>query len=170
MKIEYSIEKEDYIDFNMDQFKNSKDLKKIFILQKGVISSTFLVFILYLYKYTERPLYQFLLVYGVILIGWIIFESLIIGFLVKKKLELESKQNVELFGEKSLDIKDEGLYDLSGEEILKIEWSDVKFIDESKDYLFIFVVTSLGYIIPKRYLTDETIKDKFIEKVKKNIE
>ncbi len=169
MKLEYRIEKEDYIDFNMDQFRNSKDLKKFFILQKGVISSTLLIFILYLYKYTDKPLYQFLLFYGFILIGWTLFESLVIRFLVRKKLESETKENPKLFGRKILEVNKNGLYDLSDNQVLEIRWLDVKFIDESKNYLFIFVVTSLGYIIPKKFFESEREKDEFIEIIKNNI-
>lgn len=170
MKIKYRIKKEDYIDFNMDQFKNSKDIKKFFLLQKSVVSSAFLVFILYLYKHADKPLYEFILFYGLVLIGWAVFEGFVMRFIVRKKLEKESEENVELFGEKTLKISKDALYDLSNQVPIKIDWSDVKFVDESKDYLFIFTISSLGYIIPKSFFVEQEEKNKFIESIKENIE
>jgi hypothetical protein len=60
-----------------------------------------------------------------------------------------------ILGEHTVEINDSGIKDITQVSESMYKWNGVKSIEQSKDYIFIFVDSIQAYFIPKRSFSSE---------------
>lgn len=167
MKLEYRLEKQDYINFNMEYLVDSDIVRKFFFFQKIFIALTlFLGLFIIKKRYGVANIYLAIF-YVLIYFSWSIAEGLLISFIMRKKLGNNIRENPKLIGDKLIFIKDDGIHDLSGKKEVIIKWKYVKFLEDVEDYLYVFTTLNSGYIIPRAALEGRELE--FVESVNSKI-
>ena len=161
--IEYTINKEDLLDFNLYHIFNSKHYKRYALFSRVIGPVILILAPIILFFITSSLLYS-LSVYGVVAPLWIIYYPRYLRWHTKKELKkiLGEGENRGVIGDMTIALTLTGIHQTSesGEEITY--WSGVEKVIITDDHIFIYISTSKAYIIPKRELSVDTII-KFLE-------
>ena len=73
------------------------------------------------------------------------------------------------FDKRSLILTEEGIKETSSIANSKINWDKIISLDETDDYIYIYISSISAYIIPKRVFKDKTEQKLFIGELSKQI-
>jgi hypothetical protein len=164
MKIKYTNILDDHINFSKHHRGESKTSKEL------VIWTLILCSLLFIYgKMSE---FQYL---SYIIIGLLLFVLLIVlspyfwnKLIHKESAKLfEDKENKGFFCEHELVIDELGLNEITEVGNQYVKWSGISKIDETDDYLYIYVGSLSAHVIPKKRV--EGNLDEFIKLLNQNI-
>ncbi len=157
MKINYKLEKEDYIKYNLHFVETSKDLKKVLWIRRllGTIS-LYLIgnFVGQMMKIDSKLwTYGFAILAGI----WFVFYGRYFKWSTRRKLTklLSKDENQDLLGEKSLEIRDEKIIELLGDKRSEIKFATIDYVENTEEYIYIYLKSMAAYVIPKRCITSE---------------
>jgi hypothetical protein len=163
MKINISITRKDYGEFNKYYFTN-KLLKKPTWL---ILLLSFFIAFLQTIKY-KFSIFYFLLNFA--LISLIIFLVYwLYTVLIGKFAEFLPSKNGFVLGAKTIIVDDEQITEESIDSIMSLKWSRVKSIDETSNLILIFIDNVFSFIIPKRDFDSSKQEREFIEFVKSKL-
>lgn len=78
---------------------------------------------------------------------------------------LEEGDNENLFNQRTLVLTDEGITETSSIGESHIRWDKINHLEETEDYLYIYVSSVSAHIVPKRVFENLSEQEKFISKI-----
>ena len=164
MKIDYQLNKQDYIDFNMNYMSNSKTVKRVFVAQRYITPIIFLLISFIMMKVTSIP--QGYLFKGAIVcyVLWVIFYPMYFKWASSRRIlkMIDEDKSEDMLGKRSLTLTDKSIINLTPQGESKTDWRNIKKITETQKHIFIFISSASAYILPARIFKDENEKKKFI--------
>ncbi|MDO5037322.1 MAG: YcxB family protein [Tissierellia bacterium] len=152
MVINYTLTKEDYIQFNLKQLSASNKNRRRMALQMMVpMVLTLAIFLFYFFKGSLKVSTGIILT--VLFLAWPFIYIYTFKRAVKKRLNQFIDQNLEdlNLGDKTLTITDKGLKDSESFRAFK----NLYRIEESQGYYFFHQTDSAAIILPKRALSPQ---------------
>lgn len=165
MKIIYQLNKQDYVDFEILNLKNSRKLKQSLFSRRLMISSWVLLIPPILYIFNNIPtLYGYIVILPVYIIEAAIYPSVYYKRL-KRKLyrSYDDNKYSDLFIKHELTIVEDGI--LVKDEFSESKWQNVTRIDESDNIILIYINSISAILIPKRVFFSAEEKSNFIGEV-----
>lgn len=167
-KVEYNLTKEDYIAFNMHHMDHSPTVKRSLFIQRYVVALVFLAFPFIFSSISRAPLLLSFIVYGAIFIAWILYYPRYFMATTKKRIlrMIDEGSNANLFGPRSMTLNESGVEEISEHGESKSSWRSIEKIDETADYIYIYISSINAYLVPIRAFEGRTQKDEFVERLK----
>lgn len=168
MEIEYNINRQDYLDFNLFHTKYSETIRKAIFKNRYIISLSYFIFPLFA-LITDIPAWYWLILSILTYVIWILVYPKYYEYKLNKivsKILSEDKNNI--LGDKSISLEEEGIIasDISSES--KTNWSGIVSIEETENHIFIFKSSVSAYIIPIRAFINKDEKENFMSILKSN--
>ena len=82
---------------------------------------------------------------------------------------LEEGDNENLFNQRTLVLTDEGITETSSIGESHIRWDKINHLEETEDYLYIYVSSVSAHIVPKRVFKNSNEQKEFINKISEQI-
>lgn len=142
MNVKVDINKNDYWNYNKFMVKTIKKFTHAFIVNMMIMPFTALVVLIML---KVSILFTIL---GTIL-GGVIGDLFLIG-VTKRQVFKELKKKEEILGKHTFEIYKQNLKEITSKGDKLYLWSNIKDVDENKDYIYIFLGGVEAKIIPKR--------------------
>lgn len=166
MEIQYTLEKEDFIQFNLKQL--SMDPKTRRAIGGQVILPILVILALTIFNYVQGTLSTLRLVLSVaLMVAWPFFYMTFFKRGVKKRLSkiIDQKADGLNLGPRTVFIDEKGLKDSLG----LLPFHSLHHLEESQGYFFFHQTKDAAYILPKRDLSQEQIDyvKEIFEKVQK---
>ena len=166
MKLEYTLDDDDFVQYYLYTASKSKNIKKKRILMRFLIPFIYLLFSLWEYFKENIWLSSIFLILALV---WVIFYPLYTRYRYTKHYAKHVNENYKsrLFKPIKLEVTSDYILgeDFTGE--TKINITEVKSLTEISNNFFINVTSNASLIIPKRDIFN---KDDFKEEfIKKNI-
>ena len=163
MRQTIEITREDFLKFNKHILLKTR-FKRSFI-----IASIFIIFWIIILN-INQPL-NFKIIIIEIVIFYLAWGVLIYVFyqLSFQRIKRMPDQNGIIIGKKTYIIQDNGFKEITDSSETITKWNGIKTIEETKDYIYVFVDKIAAYIIPKRSFIDETEGELFIKILKSKI-
>jgi hypothetical protein len=167
-KVEYDLTKEDYIAFNMHYLDHSPIIKRSLFIQRYVVALVFLAFPFIFSNMSGVPLLLPLIVYGAIFIAWIVYYPRYFKATTKKRIlrMIDEGSNDNLFGPRSMILSESGVEEISDHGESRSSWRSIEKIDETVDYIYIYISSINAYLVPIRAFEGRTQKDEFLQRLK----
>ncbi|WP_315078613.1 YcxB family protein [uncultured Clostridium sp.] len=176
MKLEFSIEEEDYINFNMYYIDNSKTLKQpmyIFRFILPIIISFVMVYIMN--KIVRYHVIVLVIFYFLIYFAWVYFFEKSFIKTTRKRIKkiLSEGKNKGLLGKRTFElnhncIKDSNEYST---QIVNINALEKIFITD--EYVFFYISSISAFIVPLRIFESNEEKEEFknyVNSIKKSLQ
>ncbi|MDL4842269.1 YcxB family protein [Aquibacillus rhizosphaerae] len=170
MEINYTLTKDDYINFNLYHAKHSKSIQKTLFYLRVTAPILYLGLAAVFSFITEIPILVTLVPFIVISILWVVFYPRLFYGTIKRNAYkmIKESENDSLLGKHQMKVDEAGIIDKTTNGQTSVNWSGVVNFAEEKDYYFIYIGSINAYIIPKRYLPGQSLKQ-FDETVKLHI-
>jgi len=167
MKIEYELNKQDYIDLNIYHAKNSKVTKKALLIQRFLVPVIYLIIPFVLAPVTDIPLWYWFTAFAVVAVLWIAFyPRYSMRFAVRRISKLvDEGNNKDIFGKHSITVDENGIVGETVHGESKISWNGIERIVSEKEHFFIYINSVSAFVIPKRYFESEKAMDEFFQYV-----
>lgn len=165
MEIEFEFEMNDWMEFQKNYLKNSKQFRQTTIIVAAMVPVIFsLIIIIELLKGTFNPFG--VIIFGVVSILWVAFypKRLKKRTLAKTKKMIEEGDNTGILGMHKLTLNDEEIIHIEPESEQKIKWKGIKKLEESDTHYFLYNTAISAIIIPKQKVRDDIEKlDKILK-------
>ncbi|EMS69814.1 YcxB family protein [Ruminiclostridium cellobioparum] len=171
MELEYYLNKQDYIDFNIYHVNHSDIIKKSLLIQRYFIPIIFMIVPFLIAGVTDLPLLYWICVFIVISVVWIVFYPKYFVWAFSKRVSkmVDEGKNKDLLGKHRVTVNEEGVLEQSENGENKISWSGVEKIVSSNQHIFIYIGSISACIIPKRAFKTNTDMELFHEYISKYI-
>lgn len=172
MELTFELTEEDYINYNISHSETSPSMKRSILIQRILGPVIFVIMPFIIIQFTDIPLWYWLIVFGLSSIAWFIFYPKYVMREVTKRIKkmLEEGNNENLFNERSLVLTDEGITETSSIGKSTISWNKIDRLEETEDYLYIYVSSVSAHIVPKRVFDNAREQEKFINKITEYIQ
>ena len=171
MQLDFELTEEDYINYNLYHVKKSPSIKRSILFQRIFGPIVFMIAPFIAVKVSEPPLLFWLFMFGITSIIWITFYPKYANWEIKTRAKkmLQEGNNENMFDKRSLILTEEGIKETSSIANSKINWDKIISLDETDDYIYIYISSISAYIIPKRVFKDKTEQKLFIGELSKQI-
>ncbi|MDO5713111.1 MAG: YcxB family protein [Tissierellia bacterium] len=161
MKIEYEINAEDLIQFNLFHLEMDKRAQKAFRLQTGVPLIIFFIYLVFKYIKQSVSFFKGVLIFLIVTILWTVIYRKVFKKIIELKMRkiLKSQTNNNNFGIKSMEFHDKYLMETTKGRKKKLFYKNVFRAVETKDYIYIYEGPGIAYTLPKKYLTEDQLKE-----------
>lgn len=163
MRLDYKLTEEEYIDFSFDNITKSKEVVRLYLLQKMVTIGLLILFIIAFKDYFQMSIKGWILIAIIALSIWTILEAFLIKYILKSFLRKELKKDNSPLKKNFIEIHDDYILTDEGMNYFK----NISFIDDRENYILLIIRNDFTIFIPKRYLDDPL---KFYDRVKNNYE
>ncbi|GEK91235.1 YcxB family protein [Alkalibacterium kapii] len=169
MKLEYELTEEDYLNFNIYHSRKSPSIKKKIFIQRIMGPIIFMITPFVVTNFSDIPLWYWLTIFIFMSIVWFIYYPKYVNWELKKGVEkmLEEGNNENLFDRKSLTITEEGLREVSSIGSSNVSWDKINSVDETKEYIYVYISSLSAHIIPKRAFNDPNEQKNFLNELMK---
>ena len=170
MELEYNLENQDLVNFNIFHIKNSPLIKKQIILTRFGIA-IFYIIVGSILSYLEQRHTSFI-VFLVISVIWILFYKKYFISITKKNVVkmLQEDKNKGIIGKQKIIIEDDKLFEIN--EYSKIEHNKKclnKILNDEK-YYYLYLTSISALIIPKTSFENENKENNFIKMLEQFLE
>ncbi|MEH7610007.1 YcxB family protein [Gottfriedia acidiceleris] len=157
MKLNYEINLDDYIEFNLHHLKHSKTVQKSLINQRIAVSLIYLVIPFLISFLFNQPLFGYLLAFSLAAILWFIYFPKYFYRSSKNKMirHLTEKNDQSLFGEHSLKVDEHGIKEITQSSVHEIKWDDIVEIKGTKNYFYIYFTSMQAIVVPLEAIKDD---------------
>jgi hypothetical protein len=165
MQIEFDLNKQDYIDFNLYHAKTSQAVKKSLFFQRFGPPVLFLVLSFLLEAITVIPLLYWLIAFSVVAVLWILFYPAYLNKILTNRISrmVDEGKNKDLLGRRVMIIDEKGIEGKSENGETRIAWSGVERIVSADHFILIYTSSISAYIIPGRAFATDQDRDAFLE-------
>lgn len=172
MELEFQLTEEDYVNFNMDHAKKSETMKKSILIQRILGPIIFMVAPFVITRFSDIPLWYWLIVFIILSFIWFFYYPNYAEWEIKRRVKkmFTEGNNENLFNVRKLIVDGERLSEISAIGESKVSWDKVISLDESEDYLYIYLSSVSAHIIPKRVFKNIQEQEEFISKVSQQID
>ncbi|MHB8131564.1 MAG: YcxB family protein [Mobilitalea sp.] len=162
MTYEFQIEKQDYIDFNLNHIITSPTMKRSLIIQRFIALMIVVVFPLILAKVTEIPLWYWYCAFGIAFILWFIFYPKHVKKLIVMRISklLKEGSTHGILGKHTLTINKDGIVDTT--EYSESKCSLIEKIIVTEKHIFIYISPLVAYIVPTKIYKNAEEKSTFL--------
>lgn len=172
MKLEFILEEEDYIKFNIYHMDNSKTYRNSILIQRYVTPIIFLMPPFVLAKITPAPFSYWMTCFGITFLIWIcFFKKYLIGKVKRNiKKRLKEGNNNGLLGKRTIEISDNEIKETTEYRKDSVNINSVENVIINEEYIFMYINSIEAFIIPLRVFKDKQEKNdfmKYIESIKK---
>lgn len=169
MELEFELIEEDYINYNIDHAKKSSSVKKNIMTQRLLGPILFLTIPFVIRRYTEIPLWYWLTLFGICSVVWIVFYPKYFNWEMTRRVKkmLKEGNNENIFIKRKITLSSQGILEISAIGETNIAWEKVEKVEETDEYIYIYISSISAHIIPKRVFKDENEKQMFIKEIKK---
>lgn len=169
MRVEYRLEKEDYYEFNLHHMSHFKKVNRSITIQRFMMPILFTIFAAITYKRGNTPLIIILPIYLIAATGWVVLYPKFLQRSVNKRLDaiLKLESNKSLLEDKTLEVADDGLYEILEDDNRVLSSKEVVDIIETDKNVYVYLPAEAAYIIPKKFFKDEEEKKRFVSKLEK---
>lgn len=162
MELEYVLNNQDLLNFNIYHLNNSPTIKKqIFMARFGV--ALFYIVIGAFLSYIEKGFTSFI-VFSFLSIPWIVFYKKYFMYKAKKQVKrtLHEDKNKGMIGKQKIIIEANKITEIN--EYSKIEHSNkcLNKISNDPNYYYLYLTSISAIIIPKLVFNDEEIESNFV--------
>lgn len=163
MEINYELVEQDFLEFNIHHARNSATIKRSILLQRCLGPVMFLIMPFYATKQTGIPLWYWMIIFYTISIIWFVFYPRYINWQISRGTSkmLREGRNQNIFGNRSIILMPEGIREIGLHMEEKVSWSSIERIEETEDYIYIYISSVSAYIIPIKAFKDIEIKEAF---------
>jgi YcxB-like protein len=158
MKIHFYLSPSDMAAFSVHAFPRTRQYRRNLLICRLIGPLTFF-FAMYLFARFEDPLtfYALLGLAGVMSILWLATYGSISRDRLRKRVKklYSSGDTGRMLGETELDLTPEGIASRNPLGEASVKWGAVQRIDDTKDYVYLFLDPLSAFIIPKAELPDE---------------
>ncbi|PGS49958.1 YcxB family protein [Bacillus sp. AFS041924] len=160
MKLNYEINLDDYIEFNLHHLKNSKTVQKSLTNNRIAVSLIYLVIPFLISFLFKQPISGYLLAFSLAAIVFFIYFPKLYYRSTKNKMIklLNDKRNESLFGEHSLKVDENGIKEITKSSVHEIKWDNIVEIKGTKNYFYIYVSSMKAIIVPLEAIKDDMEK------------
>lgn len=172
IELEFELSEKDYISYNLDHARTSPTIKRSIMFQRFLGPVMFLIVPFVIKRKTTIPMLFWLSLFGIVSIIWVVFYPRYVNWEMGRRLTkmLKEANNKNLLSNRRLIISENGVsvWDKSGES--HVDWDSVTKVENTNDYIYIYVSSVSAHIIPKRVFKDENEKQMFIKELSKYID
>ena len=167
MELTFKLTEEDYINYNVAHSKTSPSMKRSILIQRIMGPVIFVITPFIIVQFSDIPLWYWLIVFGLSSITWFIYYPKYAMWEITRRIKkmLAEGNNENLFNERILVLTDEGITETSSIGETKISWVKIERLEETEDYLYIYVSSVSAHIVPKRVFENSSEQEKFINKI-----
>ncbi|WP_088072301.1 YcxB family protein [Gottfriedia luciferensis] len=160
MKINYEINLEDYIEFNLHHLMHSKTVQKSLWKQRIVVSLIYLILPFLISYFFNLPLLWYLITFSLASILWFLFFPKYFYRSAKNKMikHLSEKDDHVLFGEHLLKIDENGMKEITQSSVHEIKWDNIVEVKGTIGYFYIYFSSMQAIIIPLEAIKDDMEK------------
>lgn len=154
MEIHYTLEKDDYLNFNLKQLSTDEKIKRAMASQIFIPVLVILALVAwYWYKDQLSPLR--IGVFLFLLVAWPLLYLKLFKYTITKRLKsiIDQRAKELNLGERTLYIDEKGIKDQYG----NLPFTHLHHIEEGKNYYFFHETREAAYILPKRDLSQEEL-------------
>lgn len=169
--IQYENSIQDYINFNLFHYKNSKSSRRIKYFLQFILPIYLLVFYL-LPNLADRLIFSYFFM-------WAVFSSVYITFihyLLSSYLRLRVKilyaegKKTQNIGTHKMTLDDEGITDESPNELTKINWEGISKISKDAHNIYIYTSAMNAFVIPLKYFNDTDRENEIVNYLKSKVD
>jgi len=163
MKLNYELTEQDYLDFNIYHSKHSPTIKKSILLQRALGPVVFLIAPFLAIRITNIPLWYWLAIFFISSIIWFVFYPKYFNWELSRRVSklLNEGKNLDMVGSRSINLTQDGLIESTPHSESKVGWDMVEMINETEDYIYIYISAVSAYIVPIRVFKDAKEKETF---------
>jgi hypothetical protein len=167
MKVEFELTKQDYINFNLYHIAHSDIVKRSIVKQRYYAVIIYCVIPFILVRFTEAPLWYWLLIFLVFGTIWVALYPLYLKWHVAKSISkmFDEGKNVGILGKRCIFLTDVGVEEIGDSDESKTHWNLIESIGETEKYIYIYNSAVSAYIIPTRAFRSVVEKEEFVRKV-----
>lgn len=171
MRLEFELTQEDYINYHIAYSKKSPSIRRSIMIQRMFGPAIFIIAPFIVIKFSEIPLWYWIIIFGITSIAWFIFFPKYSNWDMKRRLKkmLKEGSNENLFNTRSVTLTESGITEASSIGQSKINWDKIVSLEETDDYIYIYISSVSAHIIPKRVFENITEQRFFIEEISKQI-
>lgn len=164
MKVEYNLIKDDYIAFNMHHLETSPTVRKTLLIQQYGVAVLFLIIPYFFSRISGTPMLLSYIVYGAIFLAWILYYPKYFIAVTKRRIlkMIDESDNSSIYGMQSITLTDTGVEQESNTGESKTSWNGIERIDETKEYIYIYIGAMNAYLVPNRAFDDDAQRAEFL--------
>lgn len=164
MKVEYNLIEDDYIAFNMHHIDTSPTIRRTLLMQQYGVALVFLIIPYFFSRITEIPMLLSYIVYGAIFLAWILYYPKYFISVTKRRIikMINEGDNSSIYGMQSITLTDTGIEQESHTGESRTAWHAIERIDETEEYIYIYIGTMNAYLVPNRAFEDDAQRAEFL--------
>lgn len=165
MKIEYNLIKDDYIEFNMHYIDTSRTVKRTLLIQQYGVGLVFLIIPYFFSKLVGTPMTLSYIVYGAVFLAWILYYPRYFISVTKRRIikMIDENGDSSIYGMQSIALTETGIEQESNTGESRTSWSGIERIDETPEYIYIYIGTMNAYLVPNRAFDDDAQRAEFLK-------
>lgn len=161
MKINYTLTEEDYLNFSLYHAKNSTATRNSLRKQRLIFPLLFLIVSYFFAWLFKQPFLGVpLVIFSIVSILWLIFyPKYFYNFVIRHARNMLNEAGDNgLLGEHQMTFSEKSIVDSTSKGKTKMEWTNIKKLEENDDYFYIYSSPVIAYILPKKAVSgiDET--------------
>nr|WP_300003902.1 YcxB family protein [Tissierella sp.] len=171
MELKFRLTEEDYINYNIEHAKRSPSIRKSILFQRLMGPAVFIIAPFVVAKYSEIPLWYWITLFGITTIVWLVFYPKYANWEMKTRLKkmMKEKNHESLLAERTLILTQDGITEESPGEKSSIIWEKIVSLEETEDYIHVYISPVEAHVIPKRVFKDQQSQSLFIEYINEHI-
>lgn len=165
MRLSYILTEEDYIQFNINAAEKvesyRKTIKLMILLKKLMLVCAIIMVILMALDYDVNKLILFVGTLGVFLSA--LYYPKLMRYSIRKNAQSIAKKNADIMlGEVVLELNDEWIIGIRNDSERKVKVNNIKYIEETAEYLFVYISDVEAFIIPRKIFEPKVREDEFL--------
>lgn len=170
MEIEFQLLEKDYIKFNIDHSKKSASLKKNIFSQRILGPIIFLLFPFIISIYSKIPILYWFTIFGILSVLWFVLYPKYFNWEMERRVKkvLREGNNENIYIKRKIVLSDEGILEKSSIGESYLNWDKVGKIEETNEYIYVYISSVSAHIIPKRVFKDKNEEEMFIRELSKH--
>lgn len=172
MKIEFELNKQDYINFNLNHLRHSDELKRTIAKQRYVIPVIYLTIPFILDRFAAIPLWYGLTIFSVLAVIWAAFYPQYYKWRVARLVSkmIDEGNNIGMLGKRCISLTEAGIVDTGESDESKTNWESVESIEETEEYIYVYNSAISAYLIPKRSFSSISEQESFLIKLQSYVD
>lgn len=155
MEVTYTLEKNDYLQFNRFVIGRVPALKRQAVLRFFFLPAL-IAFELYI---AHLPRLLFLVVLCAVTAGWVAYLS----WAQRRAVITQAQARVGAIGLHTISLQPDGLYNQSSVQDTRVRWQNIAEVADSPQMILLFLSPRYGFLVPKRAFADPAQASAFLE-------
>jgi YcxB-like protein len=170
MELEYNLDNQDIVNFNIFHFTNSPLIRKQTILVRFGISTLYIL-IGALFSYIEKS-YFFIIVFLILSVTWFLFYKKYLLNKTRKNVSkmLQEDKNKGMIGKQKIIIESNKIFEITDYSIIEHNNKFLNKIVNDEKYYFLYLTSISAQVIPKTAFKDENQEKEFVKKIQQFVE